>query len=183
MAAAYASSGWRGDHALVQALACVEKNEDLEAVTSAIRAVYMAWAEEAALYLQKEVDKEGYPGGTILTDKGTTYRDGECVLFVDGLRFDAGRRLEDLLSAKAYEVGERICWAPLPTLTATGKPFAAPVRDQITGEDANVDFEPSVSESGKSLKGGYHLDKLLAQSGWKELQGMLSGDGQGNAWC
>lgn len=183
MAAAYNCSGWLADDAVVHALACVAKNEDFEAVTSAICAVYTAWAEDAALHLQDAVEKEGYPGESVAKQKPKSYSGGECVLFVDGLRFDAARRLGDLLSKEGCRLEERICWAPLPTLTATGKPFVSPVRDQISGQDAGTDFESCVSKTGKSLAGGYHLKKLLTDAGWKVLQGIAGGDGNTNAWC
>lgn len=183
MAAAYSSSGWRADDAMVRALACVGKNEDVDVVTSAIRSIYTVWAEEAALYLQKAVEKDGYPGGSISTKETKNYSDRECVLFVDGLRFDAARRLQHLLLAEGCRVEEQIYWAPLPTLTATGKPFVAPVKDQLSGQDASADFEPCVLETGKSLAGGYYLKKLLTESGWQMLQGMANGEDNGNAWC
>ena len=183
MAAAYDHSGWLADDAVVHALAGVAKNEDFGAVTSAICAVYTAWAEDAALHLQNAVEKEGYPGESVVTQKPRSYSVDECVLFVDGLRFDAARRLGELLSQEGCRLEERICWAPLPTLTATGKPFASPVWDQIRGQDAGNDFEPCVSKTGKSLAGGYHLKKLLADAGWKVLKGIAGGDDKINAWC
>lgn len=35
----------------------------------------------------------------------------------------------------------------------------------------------------QSLKGGYHLKKLLLDAGWKVLERSDNGDGVGNAWC
>ncbi len=183
MAAAYNRSGWLADDALVYALARVKNQEDVEAVTSAICSVYTSWAEEMALHLQNAVEKEGYPGGSVSSAKPVSHGAGECVLFVDGLRFDAARRLGELLSNKNCLVAERIYWAPLPTLTATGKPFVSPVRDQIFGQDGGADFEPCVTETGKSLAGGYYLKKLLEEAGWRVLQGMDGPNGSTNAWC
>ncbi|HIE54518.1 MAG TPA: BREX-1 system phosphatase PglZ type B, partial [Chromatiaceae bacterium] len=47
----------------------------------------------------------------------------------------------------------------------------------------SVDFEPAVAETGQSLKGGYHLKKLLADAGWTILERSDNGNGQGQAWC
>ncbi len=183
MAAAYQRSGWLADDALVRALACVTKNEDVDAVSSAVWAVYTSWAEEAALYLQNAVEHKGYPGGSFSKGNPMAYESGECVLFVDGLRFDTARRLGELLNKKDCLLQERIYWAPLPTLTATGKPFVTPVRDQISGQDVGTDFEPCVTETGKSLTGGYYLKKLIMDSGWKVLNGTDGPNDKTKAWC
>ena len=68
-------------------------------------------------------------------------------------------------------------------MTATGKPAVSPVWSFIEGAEANSDFEPSVKETGQSLKGGYHLKKLLDADGWVILEKSESGDGKGKAWC
>lgn len=183
LTAGYSNFGWRADDAVVRALACVEKQEDLAAVATALRSIYLPWAEESARYLQKVVDKSGYPGGTASASKVATYTDGECVLFVDGLRFDVAKRLIEMLSALGCEVEEKISWAALPSVTATGKVAVTPVKDKIIGKEANADFEPCVANTGQSLKGGYHLKKLLNDSGWEILERSASGSGNGNAWC
>ena len=182
MAAAYSHSGWRADDAVVQALAYVARNEDIEAMTSAICSVYTSWAEEAALHLQNAVEKAGFPEEAVDASENVSYKDGECVLFVDGLRFDLAKNLGESLSKKGFLLKERIHWAPLPTLTATGKPFVSPVRDCISGHDVDVDFEPRVTETGKSLKGGYHFKKLIADAGWKILKGVEGPDGGTHGW-
>jgi hypothetical protein len=74
-------------------------------------------------------------------------------------------------------------WTALPSVTATGKAAVSPVREQISGTDDCDDFEPCVAATGQSLKGGYHLNKLLKDGGWKVLDKADNGDGQGNAWC
>lgn len=181
--AGYANQGWRADDAVLAALAVVEKPTDLEAVTTAARAIYLPWLEESARYLQKLLDGSTYPGGTIASVKTSPKTSGECVLFVDGLRFDAGRRLAAILEAKGCAIEERLNWSALPSVTATGKAAVAPVRNKISGADDCDDFEPCVAATGQSLKGGYHLDKLLKDGGWKVLERTDNSDGKGNAWC
>jgi hypothetical protein len=46
----------------------------------------------------------------------------------------------------------------------------------------NADFEPSVASTGQSLKGGYHLKKLLTENGWQTLERNETGDPKGCAW-
>ncbi|APP76924.1 alkaline phosphatase [Xanthomonas vesicatoria ATCC 35937] len=179
----YASQGWRADDAMLLALACVDKAVDVEAVTSAIRAIYLPWLEESARYLQQVISGSVYPGGRIAEAPAFYRVDGECVLFVDGLRFDAARRLSATLEASGYQVAEAMTWAALPSVTATGKAAVSPVRSKISGSDHCDDFEPGVAATGQSLKGGYHLKKLLSADNWKVLDRTDNGDGHGNAWC
>lgn len=183
LAAGYRAQGWRADDSLIRALSHVGKPQDVAAVSSAIRSMYLPWAEESARYLQHIVEGTSYPGGTITLAKSAPRQDGECVLFVDGLRFDAAKRLAEMLERCGFEIAECQVWTALPSVTATGKPAVAPIRHKINGLDGSTDFEPCVAETGQSLKGGYHLKKLLTEGGWKVLDRLDNGDGRGNAWC
>ena len=166
LAGAYLSCGWLTDDAVVRALTCVVKQEDLDAVTVAVRAVYLPWAEDAARYLQKIVDRDGYPRKKNALGSPETWKAAECVIFVDGLRFDLARRLSEKLASKNLIVKETPAWAALPSVTATGKPAVTPVAHLIVGQEINADFEPCVAATGQSLKGGYYLQKLLEDAGW-----------------
>ena len=182
-AAAYQNGGWQADDAALRALAQVETAADEEAVTAAVRAVYLPWADDAARHFQRAVAEASYPGGDCRSARQPEFAPGDCVLFVDGLRFDVGKRLAAALSAGGCEVAEEPAWAALPSVTATGKPAVAPVCGKIRGgEDASA-FEPVVAETGQSLTGGYHLKKLLADAGWTVLEHNDDGAGQGLAWC
>ena len=183
LATNYRSYGWKVDDGVIRALAEIENPADFEAVTTAIRSLYLPWVEESARYLQKLVDGASYPGGTCLTAKTAQFSPGDCVLFVDGLRFDAGKRLVESLKACGFEISEEPTWIALPSVTATGKAAVTPVRDKIRGEDGSSDFEPSVLSTGQSLRGGYHLKKLLTDAGWSILERSSDGDGKGMAWC
>lgn len=183
LAAAYRDGAWRADNAVIQALALVEKPEDLNAVTTVIRELYLPWAQETARYLQQLVDGSIYPGGTIQSAPTISYPAGECILFVDGLRFDCAQRLVELLKSSGCNVDEKSTWAALPSVTATGKPAVSPVRNKIRGGEVNTDFEPYVAATGQSLRGGYHLKKLLIDDGWQILEQFDSGDSGGKAWC
>jgi len=178
----YRSHGWKGDDAVISALALVKTPDDFEAISTAIRSVYLPWVEESARHLQKVIDAASYPGGTCISASPPDNCSGDCILFVDGLRFDAARRLIDRLEPKGFDVAEEPVWAALPSVTATGKAAVTPVRDKIRGLNGSADFEPVVAETGQSLKGGYHLKKLLTDSGWTILERSDNGNGQGQAW-
>lgn len=180
--ATYKTNGWRADSGVLSALSEVLVTEDFEAVATAIRAIYMPWAQDGALHLQKTVYENSYPGGTIEEAQRRNVEEGECVLFVDGLRFDCAMRLIEQLRTKPFSIEDRLTWAALPSVTSTGKPAVSPVRDKLTGCEVNTDFEPQVSETGQSVKGGYHFKKLLGEQNWTILERTDMGDGKGNAW-
>lgn len=178
----FSTSGWKADDAILRVLEVVKDKQHLDAIRVAIRSVYLPWLEDSALYLQQQVNENGYPGGTIESQSPGVPLEGQCVLFVDGLRFDTAKRLERLLISEGLEVTEAQNWAALPSVTATGKAAVSPVRHLIDGEDDNQDFEPCVRETRQSLKGGYHFKKLLKESGWQILGANDLGDGTGYAW-
>ncbi len=183
LSASYCNHGWRIDDAVLRALQQVEKLPDPNAVTIAIRAVYLPWLEDSARHLQKLVHDASYPGGTYLQARDTAYSEGDCVLFVDGLRFDTGKRLVESLQSHDLSVSEQPIWTALPSVTATGKAAVSPVADKIRGQEGSSDFEPSVADTGQSLKGGHHLKRLLKDAGWTVLKGSDCGNGTGMAWC
>ena len=183
MAAAYQASGWQADDHVLRALATVRSDGDLQAVTAVLQAVYVSWATDAAHYLQKIVGKDGYPGKTSDKLNPVSYDPGTCFLFIDGLRLDLARRLECRLEDIGVKVGSSVGWTALPSVTSTAKPSITPVGHLIAGDDANKDFTPNVAETGKSLKGGYQLQKLLEQEGWQRLGKSEEGDPSGLAWC
>ncbi len=178
----YTSFGWLADDAVMKALSKVDKQQDIEAITNAIRSVYTEWAEESARFLQKLFSNMPYPGQDESGQVKQYDKDGVCILFVDGLRFDLGKRLSELLRQNAFKVSERINWSALPTVTATGKPAVSPVRNHITGLQVAADFEPCVAATGQVIKGGHHLEKLLTQNGWIVLKKNENGNGVGRAW-
>jgi hypothetical protein len=167
MASAYQAGAWRADAAVVAALAAVQKPEDVHAVQAAIRTVYLPWCDEAARHLQSRAAADGYPGAKQTGRPSKPQRDGTCILFVDGLRYDLAKSLEAMLAESGCPVESETAWTALPSVTATGKPAVSPVRHRIAGQDINVDFEPAVAETGQSLKGGYQLTKLLGGEGWR----------------
>jgi hypothetical protein len=182
MAAAYQTIGWNADAAVMEALASVQTPEDLAAIQAVVQTVYLPWVEDSARHLQSHVDAAGYPGGLAANQPHREAHPGECIVFVDGLRFDLAKSLEALLRQKGCSVELEPAWAALPSVTATAKPAVTPVRHLIRGQDVNADFEPSVAATGQSLKGGYHLKKLLTDNGWQILDRSEIGDPKGFAW-
>jgi len=176
LVAGYGNYGWKADDAVIRALASIESPTDFEAISTTIRSLYLPWAEESARHLQKIVDGASYPGGTCRSLKPFSASSSECLLFVDGLRFDIGKRLVDMLEKADCSVVENLFWVPLPSVTATGKPAVAPLfgTNRVAEEPAGYNYEPITA---------YLLRKTIEENGWKILERSDNGDGQGNAWC
>ncbi|WP_018716653.1 BREX-1 system phosphatase PglZ type B [Arhodomonas aquaeolei] len=161
MRQAYAADGWKADDALLTTLAAVNGQREQEAVFTAIRTVYMRWADEAARHLQQT----WRPGVDGLKRGATSPRahEEECVLFVDGLRLDCGKRLAKRLASLGLAVEEHTAWAALPSVTGTGKYAVAPVlnSDTLHEEPAGYQFTPITQHLFK---------KLLHEHGWQVLE-------------
>ena len=158
---AYVQEGWKADDAVLKALAEVTGQREQEAVFTAIRAIYLSWADDAARHLQS-VWRPGDDG--LKRDESSPHaREGECVLFVDGLRLDCGKRLAKRLSQRGLNVVEHSTWAALPSVTGTGKYAVAPIfgSSAIKEEPESYQFTPITPHLFK---------KLLRDNGWQVLE-------------
>ncbi|MDA8228809.1 MAG: BREX-1 system phosphatase PglZ type B [Desulfitobacterium hafniense] len=177
----YSQSGWQADDAALHALDCVHKQEDVLAVTTALQIVYQPWLEDGAKQCQDLVRRQGYPGGTVNSRSSAETMTGECILFVDGLRFDLAKRLIELFQSKNLATCEKPYWAALPSITATGKPAVMPIGKELYGEAGNLDFEPSI-QAINQIATGPKLHKILAESGWKIFSFDSVGDCAEKGW-
>jgi hypothetical protein len=192
--AKYESWGWKVDEAVTIALQSVKKQEDIEAVICAIRAIYISWIDENARNLQEVMKDHSYVKQT----SGHKYKKNECIFFVDGLRFDMAKRLAEILSRNGYKIKESTCLAKLPTVTSTCKPSLTPVADQLIGEEVgNEDFSPVVRET-KQTASAQRIESLMKQKGCNVLKngdyskndslhcwleyGQIDGDGHNLGW-
>lgn len=178
----YTTEGWKADDAVLSALQEVNTDANAASVIAAQRSIYLPWAEASARHVQKLGGGGGYPGGTIGSKPKTNQTISECVLFVDGLRLDLGKRLSTKLESAGLEVIESFVWSALPSVTSTAKPAVSPVLHEIVGQDQSEEFDPSVAETGQSLRGGYHLKKLITKAGYQILARSEVGDPSGMAW-
>ncbi len=148
MAQSYAAEGWRCDRAAVEALALPKSAADAGVVARAVRALYAPWLDRSARRFQELVAGQGDFRPLI---SGTPIERDICTLFVDGLRFDLGALLAEKLEARSLRVGVSHRLAPLPTVTATAKPLASPVRAAFAGVGTPDDFCPAVTATGQPL--------------------------------
>ena len=112
LSAAYQHGGWRADQAVIDTLSQISKRTEQETIFPLIRALYTPWADQSARYLQQIVGQGGYPVEKIDDLSAVPIKEGTCILFVDGLRFDLARQLDGVLKQRGCQVEER--WAPLP---------------------------------------------------------------------
>lgn len=184
LAEAYGAGGWRVDAAALDAIASVEKPDDVAAVRTAILAIYKPWLEETAERFQQAAATQPLPRPPASRDvvPGTQ---GCCVLFADGLRFDVARKLRAALESEGLQVSGDWRFATLPSVTPTAKPAASPISVLFGPPGAPADFMPSVLDgeyAGRTLT----IDifrKLLEAHGYQVLQGDALGTGAGMGWC
>ncbi|BDI07219.1 BREX-1 system phosphatase PglZ type B [Sphaerotilus microaerophilus] len=179
LAASYQETGWQVDQAALKALSCAHAKSDAEPVGAALRAMYLPWLEESARRLQDAV--KGTGGLTVLPTQDTEHLpEGVCTVFVDGLRYDVAKLLEQRLSSQGKTRLEAQ-WTSMPSVTASGKAWCSPVANLVAGTADDVDFEPRVAADGKPLS-GHNLRRLLAEQGVAPLEKHETGDSQGRAW-
>ncbi|MBB3332249.1 hypothetical protein BDK63_003143 [Halomonas campaniensis] len=161
MRQAYLDEGWKADDALLRSLNQVNGQREQEAIFTAIRAIYLRWADEAARHLQKvwQPGVDGLKRG----EASPHAQPGECVLFVDGLRMDCGKRLSQRLVSRGLDVAEHSTWSALPSVTGTGKYAVAPIlgNNAIQEEPDGYQFTPITR---------HIFQKLLRDNGWQVLE-------------
>jgi len=173
MAKLYAEGGYLADDAALRALACVKTAEDAAAVRAAVRCVYLPWLEDTARHFQQCLASKAPP--TVAEQGGVEAQPGECIIFVDGLRFDIGQRLAVMAGERQLEVSAAWRWAAMPTVTATAKPAASPVAEKLGGGRLEADFCPEVADGGQRLNTD-RFRKLLSAAGFQVLGPAELGD-------
>ena len=179
LAANYEQTGWQVDQAALHALGCVQAKADLEAVSAALRAMYLPWMEEAARRLQDAVKAAGGLS-PLSAEQNNGGGAGTCTVFVDGLRYDTAVQLQQRLSnLGSTTLSAR--WTSLPSVTASGKAWCSPVSSYIAGTAEDLEFEPRVASDGKPLS-SHNFRKLLNEHGVQPLEKHETGDPKGRAW-
>lgn len=179
LAAGYQQTGWQVDQAALHALGCVQTKVDLDAVSAALRAMYLPWMEEAARRLQEAAKASGgLP--PMPTEPNSGNGASTCTVFVDGLRYDVAVQLQQRLSALG-STSLSAHWTSLPSVTASGKAWCSPVAAHIAGTVDDTEFEPRVAADNKPLS-SYYFRKLLTEHGVQALEKHETGDSKGLAW-
>lgn len=173
----YANSGWRADLAVLEALDSVERQEDIKAVRSAVRVIYLPWLERIAEVFQEAVADSGTDiyEASLPPEAG----EGTCQVFVDGLRFDLAQVLRKRLKQEGIEIEVKARLSALPTVTATAKPAITPAAPELAGGEG---FGTVVKTTGSRVTAQL-LREEIADTGVQILEADALGDYSGRAWC
>lgn len=174
MARAYIEGAYRADDAVLRAMASVKTAADEEAVRDAIRALYCGWLDDTARNFQAAVVKSPLPGLDELKDALVAAEPGQCLLFVDGLRFDIAQRLLARAHERQLAAAEGYRWSPVPSVTPTAKPAVTPAAEMVLGEAVGEYFCP-VLEKAKLPVTAERLRDLIAGKGYQVLYGLDAG--------
>lgn len=167
----YVTTGHLADDAVLRAIACVPDGPRRKAVEGIIAAIYRDWVDATARRLQQLMAAE-----SSRADLGLGLMAGECAVFVDGLRFDVGRRLRDEVERVGLDVELRSRIASVPSLTSSGKPAVAALDDRPASGSA---FTPRLN--GKSLDAS-NLRAAMTARGVQSLAPTDVGDPTKKGW-
>lgn len=179
VAEGYAKQGWRVDAAAWKAYAEARDAPDSEAVSAALRAVYLPWLESLAESVQAW--SGAYPTAGPTNAPIFKAEPGVVMVFVDGLRCDLGLELQRLLTDHGLKTQFEARWSALPTVTATAKPAWHPLAEVLQGHQLTEGFEPQWTATGKNLSTATFRSQL-ADLGWTFLESGSTGDPSGAAW-
>lgn len=109
----YSSIGWKADRSMLLALNAARSTNASKAVIAAIRAVYPPWLEKLAILTQAL--SASYPVSGPQTCRTLPVEEGTIYLFVDGLRMDLARGLEERLlnSDPVFKTEFRVDWTEI----------------------------------------------------------------------
>jgi hypothetical protein len=182
-AAGYAESGWQCDAAAMEPLSLFRSGPEAALMAKVVRTLYQPWLDVSVRHFQALVAAEPQAARTAVGE--TRAEKDTCLVFVDGLRFDLAGRLAALLEARSLRAIVTHRLAPLPTVTATAKLAASPVRDGIRGGDG-VDFTPLIqSKSGWRALTLPLLRERLAGAGVEVLdpeEARIPAGAEGGGW-
>lgn len=186
MATTYKERFWQADAAAIKAMALAKDIHQEQTVADILAVIYTPWLEKVALNFQNLVRAEGYPGNPGKTNEvnesTAAYSvGGQVVFFVDGLRFDTAKALQEKLDKLGLSTVLTTNWCALPSLTATAKAAVTPVGDLLDGAQENDNFTPRLKDSNSEF-GSYQLKKALKSRNWQYLEGLETGEPNGNAW-
>ena len=173
----YTEVGWVTDLAVLDALASVEKLEDVAAVRSAVRTVYRPWLETSIRAFQDAVTV--LPLNGYQTAGPPQVPEGTCLLFVDGLRFDLAKRLQSLLGQQGINSEIKAGLTALPPVTSTAKPAISPAAATLS---AGEGFD-TVVRTTRAKVNAQVLRKVVAHQGFQVLGPEDIGDPTGRAWA
>jgi len=175
----YVVRGWQADDATVRALAAVASMPDREAVAAAAAALYRQWLEAGAKALQEAIGPLAN-AHTYEASPPASTASGTVTVFVDGLRLDIARRVQERLSAAGLDVTATTSLSALPTVTQTAKAAVVPVEKGALGPGPDLHSANVATGTKASIQ---VLRSLMADEGVQVLGATETGDPSGTAWA
>ncbi|MDB4780365.1 BREX-1 system phosphatase PglZ type B [bacterium] len=165
LAVLYTEDAWQADAASWEAVHAAVAG-DVPLIQKVVGHLLTTWLDASARNLQRAADTHPLPDHRTTPPVEAT--PDQCLVFVDGLRYDLGRRLAERLETRSCQVQLAHRWAALPTVTATAKPAVSPVADKISGGVPPASFAPSVTQTGREVAKP-ELMSLLEADGYTVL--------------
>lgn len=157
----YVKDGWLCDRAALEALASMKAPADVSLVQSVVRVLYLPWLDASARHFQSLVEVDENAARALVS--GSHHEKDTCLMFADGLRYDVAGMLADRLEAKGLRSRLNHRLAPLPTVTATAKPFATLSHDKLEGGEDIIDFNPRFKNSPQAATAQRLRDDMAAR--------------------
>lgn len=174
----YENRGWRADAAVVNALSAASTDADRAAVSTAVRTIYHPWLDRNARALQKAIGPI-VNAGTYVPQKAIAPEPGVVMVFVDGLRLDVARRVQDRLTDFGLEADIQTSLAALPTVTPTAKAALVPVADGALGPGPDL----CAADASTGTRATIQVLRALMQAADIQTLGPVDkGDPAGSAW-
>jgi hypothetical protein len=165
----YVGEGHKVDQAAIAALAKVTDPPLREVVGTALRATYLPWLDDVARAFQNAM-VDG------VASVGLTIDDGDCVIFVDGLRLDVGQTLRARLGAGGMTASLTPRIAAVPTMTSSGKSAVSPLSVALGSGEALAPTWDGVEVNAPLLR------KLVVAESVQILSPDETGETTGRAW-
>ena len=168
----YVGEGWHTDRLAVTVVEGAKDGATYKPLCAGVNAIYRPWLEEAATSFQKAVQDHGYPP----LAEPPSAREGTCVVFTDGLRFDVANDLASALHLSGQHVTFEHTFGALPGVTASAKSAVSPARGDVApGAEFNVTFNGSTVNASV-------LRRAIEDRGFQILHDDEIGDPTGAAW-
>ena len=165
VAQVYADRGWIADASAREALSLAPAEAE-QAAAEAVRHLLEPWLDGSARAFQASVERQPLPAAG--DQPAIAAGDDECIVFVDGLRYELGHRLAERLEAIGSKTTIEHRWAAIPTVTATAKPAVSPVARDVAGDRLGATFQPAMRTSGRVAR-AKELREAMASAGYQVI--------------